>query len=104
MAEPLNVVMNEKAHRFEVSLGDEVAFADYVLLHDALVLPHTLVPDAFAGKGVGGLLAKAALTYAREHGLKVKPVCPFIADYIARHPAWADLVHKDFRAGMGLAP
>lgn len=103
MAEPLDVVMNETSHRFEVTLGGETAFAEYVLHNGAMVLPHTVVPDAFAGKGVGSALARAALGYAREHGLKVKPSCPFMAGYIKKHPEWQDLVHQDFRERLGLA-
>ncbi len=103
MAEPLNVEMNQANHRFEVNLGDETAFAEYTLLHDALVLPHTVVPPAFEGMGVGSLLAKTALVYARDRGLKVKPICPFMAGYIKRHPEWQDLVHEDFRERLGLA-
>jgi hypothetical protein len=102
MADTPPVVMNQETHRFEATLGDEVAFAEYRLLHDALVLPHTVVPDAFAGKGVASALAVTALTYARDHGLKVKPICPFMAGYITKHPEWHDIVHPDFRARLGL--
>ncbi|HEV7384981.1 MAG TPA: GNAT family N-acetyltransferase [Phenylobacterium sp.] len=102
MAETLDVVMNDAAHRFEVTLGAETAFAEYVLHNGAMVLPHTVVPDAFAGKGVGSMLAQAALGYAREHGLTVKPSCAFMAGYIKKHPEWQDLVHKDFRERLGL--
>ena len=102
MSESLDVVMNDKTHRFEVTLGDETAFAEYDLLPDAIVLPHTVVPDAFAGMGVGSALAKAALGYAREHGLKVKPTCSFMAGYIAKHPEHHDLVHPDFRERLGI--
>jgi len=102
MADIPAVVMNTATHRFEVTLGDETAFAEYSLLPDVLVLPHTVVPDAFAGKGVGGALATAALGYAREHGLKVKPICPFMAGYIRKHHEYADLVHADFREKLGL--
>ena len=96
------VVMNDQTHRFEVRLGEDLAFAEYRLLHDSIVLPHTVVPEAFAGRGVASALAVAALTYAREHGLKVKPVCPFMAGYITKHPEWQDLVHPDFREQLGL--
>ena len=102
MPDTPTVAMNDQTHRFEAKLGYEVAFAEYRLLHDALVLPHTVVPDAFAGRGVASALATAALTYAREHGLKVKPICPFMAGYIQKHPEWQDLVHKDFRQRLGL--
>lgn len=100
MAEALNVVMNEQTHRFEVSLDGETAFAEYQLLSDALVMPHTVVPPAFEGKGVGSALAKTALGYAREHGLKVRPFCPFIAGYIKKHPEYHDLLEPDFRAKL----
>lgn len=102
MCEALAVVMNEATHRFEATLGDEVAFAEYVLQSGAMVLPHTVVPPAFEGKGVGSALAKAALGYARDHGLSVKPVCPFIAGYIVKHPEWQDLLDPAFREKLGL--
>jgi predicted GNAT family acetyltransferase len=102
MPDTPDVVMNEQTQRFEARLGDEVAFAEYHLTHDALVLPHTVVPDAFAGRGVASALAVTALTYARGHGLKVKPICPFMAGYIKKHPEWHDLVHPDFRAELGI--
>jgi len=104
MAEPPNVVMNTTTHRFEVQLGDEIAFAEYALQRNAMVLPHTVVPPAFEGKGVGSALAKAALGYALEHGLKVKPLCPFIAGYIKSHSEWGRLVHEDFRGPLGIEP
>ena len=102
MAEPLDVVMNEATHRFEVVMGDAVAFTEYVLHNGAMVLPHTVVPPAFEGKGVGSALAKAALGYAREHGLMVKPRCPFIAGYIQKHSEWGDIVDPEFRKKLGL--
>jgi uncharacterized protein len=102
MAEPLDVVMNETAHRFEAHLGGETAFTEYVIHNGALVLPHTVVPPAFEGRGVGSALARAALGYARDHGLSVKPSCPFIAGYIGKHPEYADLVDPQFREKLGI--
>ena len=101
MAKPLDVLMNAATNRFEVTLDGEVAFAEYRLHKDWITLPHTFVPPAFEGRGVGSALAKAALGYAREHKLMVKPVCPFIASYIGKHPEWRDLAHPDFRERIG---
>lgn len=103
MDPPLSVVMNSATERFEVTLDGETAFAEYHLHEGYITLPHTVVPPAFEGKGVGSALAKAALGYARDHSLMVKPVCPFIAGYIGKHPEWQDLVHPDFRGRLGLA-
>jgi predicted GNAT family acetyltransferase len=41
--------------------------------------------------GVGSRLILGALTDARSRGLKVRPQCPFVAAYIAKHPEWQDL-------------
>ena len=98
MTEPLDIVMNERLHRFEATLDGETAFADYQLSPGVLTLPHTVVPAAFAGRGVGGRLAQAALGYARAHGLKVKPTCSFMAAYVGKHREWDDVIHEDFRA------
>ena len=103
MPEPVDVVMNEQTHRFEVRRDGEVAFAEYKLSPDHITLPHTVVPDAFGGQGVGSALAKAALGYAREHGLTVKPTCSFMAGYITKHPEWHDLVQASFRERLGIA-
>jgi predicted GNAT family acetyltransferase len=102
MSETIDVVNNEAAHRFEAKLGDAVAFTEYRLRDGVIILPHTEVPDAFAGKGVGGQLAKAVLGYAREQGLEVVPTCPFLAAYITKHPEWHDLVQADYRERLGI--
>lgn len=93
---------NRAAGRFEIHFGGETAFAEYRLEGDSIIFPHTVVPDAFAGKGVGGALVKHGLAYARERGLRVKPTCSFFAGYIGKHPEYHDLVHPDFRSKLGI--
>jgi uncharacterized protein len=96
------VIRNEKTGRFEITLEGETAFAEFRLTEGGIILPHTVVPAAFEGRGVGSQLARAALGYAREQGLAVIPLCPFIAAYIQKHPEYQDLVHPLERARLGL--
>ena len=102
MADDLTVTMNTETHRFEAALGSEVAFAEYKLAGDTITFPHTVVPDAFAGKGVGGKLVQAGLAYAREHKLWVRPTCAFFHAYIAKRPELHELVHPDMREGLSI--
>lgn len=102
MPADVDVVRNEEAQRFEARLGAETAFAEYRLVDGAVILPHTVVPDAFEGRGVGGALAQAALAWARAQELKVIPLCPFIAAYMQKHPEFHDLVHETWRGRLGL--
>jgi predicted GNAT family acetyltransferase len=93
--DPVVVTHNAAAHRFETVLGDEVAFVHYRLEGGRIVFTHTEVPAAFAGRGVGGQLAKAALEYAKAEALPVVPRCPFVAAYIKKHPEYQTLVAPD---------
>ena len=87
--------------RFEIALdGGEVAFADYQVVGDSIVFPHTVTPKAYEGQGLASKLAQAALAYARDQGLKVRPHCVFFRAYIAKRPELHDLVHPDERAGL----
>lgn len=103
MAELSDVAMNPRSGRFELTQDGFTAFAEYQLRDGDMLLPHTVVPPELEGHGIGGLLARAALGYAREHGLRVKPTCSFMAAYITRHPEWSDVVHPGYRAKPGLA-
>ena len=93
MTEPVRVVPNRAEHRYEAWVGDQLAgFVTYHLAPGRLVLIHTQTDDALQGQGIAGRLAVGALDDARAHGWAVTPRCPFVADYIRRHPEYADLV------------
>ena len=53
---------------------------------------HTEVLPAFSGQGHAATLARGALDDARSRGLAVRPDCPYVASYIAKHEDYADLV------------
>jgi predicted GNAT family acetyltransferase len=72
--------------------GHRAGVAAYRLDGAVITFTHTVVEDAYEGRGVGGALARTALDDARARGLGVVPQCPFIAGWIERHPDYADLV------------
>lgn len=102
MSDELTVVNNTEAGRFEVRLGEAVAFTEYRKLANGVLFPHTEVPSAFEGRGVGGKIVRAALDWARSEGQKVMPTCTFVAGYITKHPEYHDLVHEQYRPSLGL--
>ena len=84
--------------RYEAWVGERLAgFAEYSRQDGALVLIHTEVQPDFEGKGVAGALARTALDEARATGLRVRPQCPFVARWIARHRDYLDLVPQQWR-------
>ena len=83
---------NVELDRFELDLEDGTAVAYYRLAPGAIVFTHTETPPALRGKGAASELIRGALEWARARGLKVVPECSFVADYIARHQEFADIV------------
>jgi uncharacterized protein len=75
--------------------GQLGGFAQYVKRAGRVIFTHTEIDDAFEGHGLGSTLARGALDDARARGLRVVPLCPFVAAYIERNPEYQDLVDED---------
>jgi predicted GNAT family acetyltransferase len=89
----VRVLDNPNYKRYEAYIGDELAgYLTYRMLPGAIEFVHTEVHAEFEGHGVGGRLAAVALDQARDRGLRVIPLCSFIAGYLERHPELSDLV------------
>lgn len=56
-----------------------------------MIIDHTEVGPSLKGQGIGGQLVQAAVQYAREHGLKIMPLCPFAKADFAKHPEYDDI-------------
>ena len=92
--QPPSVVHNTSQQHFELRVHDHLAYLSYTQDGGRVVLDHTYVPDALRGRGLAGVLARAALEEARQRGWKVVPQCSFVATYIERHPEFKDLVAR----------
>jgi uncharacterized protein len=89
--------------RFEVTVDDELAgFLVYRSRKGLLALIHTEVEERFEGRGLGGRLARFALDQARAENLAVLPFCPFVNEWMKRHPEYVDLVPTTYRADFDL--
>ncbi len=83
---------NNDKSRFELEVGDELAFANYRLTPSAVIITHTETPRSLRGRGIASELVKGALNLIRSDGRKVVAGCSFVVDYLRRHPEYADLV------------
>lgn len=90
--EQLEVHNNEEAKRFEAQLGDKFAIIEYMRAGNNIIFTHTEVPQEYEGQGIANKLAYVALECAKEQGLKVQPLCPFVKLYITKHPEYQDIV------------
>jgi predicted GNAT family acetyltransferase len=89
----VEVVDRPERGRYEVLVdGAHAGHADRRVHDGVMVLPHTYVDPTHRGRGLAELLVRRALADAREQGLRVDPVCWFVADHIRDHPEEQDLL------------
>lgn len=78
---------NRGRGQYEIWTGGEVAgLARYRLHAERITFRHTEIDAQHRGAGLGSRVVRAALDDARERRLTVLPVCPFMVDFIRRHP------------------
>jgi predicted GNAT family acetyltransferase len=83
----MTIQHDAQGHRFVLRLADGEARLVYGYFSDEILdLQHTEIPASGHGQGVGDALVRAALAYAREHGLRVIATCPYVQAWLKRHP------------------
>jgi uncharacterized protein len=92
MTEAIEVHHDADARRFSAHFDGADCELDYELRNGVLTILHTGVPPEVGGRGIAGKLTEAALEFARNSGLKVRPACSYAAVYFRRHPEQADLL------------
>lgn len=92
MPEPVAVVHNTAAHRYEAVVDGHLSVCEYEEAEGRLVFTHTLVPPELRGRGIAEQLVRAALAGARASGRKVVPACSYVARFIERHREYQDLL------------
>lgn len=91
----MDVTLHADESRYEIHEGETLlGFAAVQATPTLVVFTHTEVFPGSEGKGVGGALVRDALDDVRERGLLVLSICPFVSDYVARHPEYADLDYR----------
>lgn len=80
-------------NRYEISVDGEVAgFAEYLDRDNQRIFFHTVIGDEFGGRGLASTLVEDALSDTAQEGLRIVPICSFVAKYVEKHDDIADLV------------
>lgn len=82
---------NKAKSRFELDVEGQTAFANYRLASGVVIITHTETPRSLRGRGIASELVKGALGIIRADGGKVVGACGFVADYLDKHPEYADI-------------
>jgi uncharacterized protein len=100
---PPEIRDDPERERLEIYVGGRRAgYVAYSRGPGAIAYTHTEIEPEFEGKGIGGALIREALSRARAEGIAVLPHCPFVREYIERHPDQLDLVPAERREEFAL--
>jgi predicted GNAT family acetyltransferase len=88
----IRVVHDAAAQQFRVGEGADAAVLQYRRSDARITFLHTLVPEAWRGRGIAQKLAHAGLEHAKAEGLGVVPICPFVQSWLKKHPEYQSLV------------
>jgi predicted GNAT family acetyltransferase len=93
----LAVERRDAEHRYVLLLDGE--HAGELVFRDrgggVLAFLHTEIDPGTRRRGLGSALVRGALDDARERGLKIVPICPFVEAFLLTHPEFADLAVAD---------
>ena len=93
------IIKNEAAKQFEMPVEGGLVRLEYIETDQRIFLTHTEVPKGLEGKGYGSKIILHGLNYVKDQEKVLVPLCPFVAQYIKRHPEWKDLVLKGINIG-----
>lgn len=99
--ETFNVINNEAKLRFEVYLEGDYAYIEYRHYKGDIAFMHTVVPEAFRGKGIAAVMAVVALNFAEEQHRKIMLYCPYVSKYVKEHPEYQYLVDINYHPSFG---
>lgn len=72
--------------------GEIVAEMEVTTASSTMTVHHTNVDDKLKGQGVAQKLLAGMVSYARENGMKVIPLCRYVHAQFKRHPdQYADI-------------
>ncbi|MGW0927454.1 GNAT family N-acetyltransferase [Streptomyces sp. NPDC002644] len=93
--ETTQVRLAAEAHRYEILVEGTVAgFTEFRDHGSRRVFFHTVVDDAYAGRGLASILVREALEHVRASGMRLVAICPYVAKYLTKQDGYRDITDE----------
>jgi predicted GNAT family acetyltransferase len=92
----IEITRNEGLRKFVATVdGVAVTTVEFMLTPELVIFTHTETHPDFEGQGVASVAVRHALADARDRGYSVLALCPFVKDFVTKHPdEYADLLYQ----------
>ncbi len=77
--------------------SEENPLAEMAFVHSEdnnIIINHTYVSDELNGQGIGKLLLKELVDWARVENKKIKPLCPYAKAQMEKNKEYHDIIYK----------
>lgn len=90
----IRVEESDSRGRYVVGTADgQEAYLTFVRERpDHMSITYSFVPPAFRGRGIAARLVERSVEDARAAGVKITPICGYVAAEFRRHKAWQDVL------------
>ena len=94
MSEIPELEYDEKKGSFYITINDKIeAEMTFVFAgKNKIIIDHTEVNPGNNGKGYGKKLVEKAVEFAREKGISILPLCPFVKSVFDKTPEFRDVL------------
>jgi predicted GNAT family acetyltransferase len=82
------IVKNQAEQRYELQVGDYMAFARYHEVDGVVQILHVEAPQELRGTGAAGRLMDGMMRLIRAEGRKAYPVCTYALAWLRKHPEY----------------
>lgn len=83
----------EKGVFFIEQEGTQLAEMTYVWVGKVrIIIDHTEVNELLKGKGAGKQMVSKVVSFAREKGIRIIPLCPFAKSVFDKTPEFSDVL------------
>lgn len=99
MDETIDVTLDTARHRYDITVdGQAAGSSSYRDTDDAgapqRILHHTVIDDAFGGRGLASTLTREAVRQAVDEGFRVVPMCPYVKKWTTTHDDFAEHIDQ----------
>ncbi|MGQ4833899.1 MAG: GNAT family N-acetyltransferase [Candidatus Asgardarchaeia archaeon] len=92
-SEKFEVKHSKTSRWFYIRLGrGKAAYLKYSINGNVMSLDSTYTPEEFRGRGIAKRLMEEAIKYAKENGLKIKPVCSYAVHFFKKYPQYKEIL------------
>ncbi len=91
--ERYRIVHDPRARRFKLIInGIEASHVIYKVQENTIIIISTYTQPQYRGRGLAAHLMRAILSFAKERGLNIKPVCNYAVRFFKKHPEYKHLI------------